>query len=110
MIQYKKILMTLALLLTAVTGAWAEETPLVTIYASSDFTSGSKTFDNKVKATFSQGVSFIADNGWCAVTSGDKTLTVEPVDGVTITRVKYYTTLGNAEDITAPFEASMSQT
>ena len=110
MIQYKKILMTLALLLTAVTGAWAEETPLVTIYASSDFTSGSQTFDNKVTATFSNQVSFIADNGWCAVTSGDKTLTVEPVDGVTITRVKYYTTLGNAEDIKAPFEASMYYT
>ena len=102
--------MTLALLLTAVTGAWAEETPLVTIYASSDFTSGSQTFDNKVTATFSNQVSFIADNGWCAVTSGDKTLTVEPVDGVTITRVKYYTTLGNAEDIKAPFEASMYYT
>ena len=102
--------MTLALLLTAATGAWAEETPLVTIYASSDFTSGSKTFDNKVKATFSNEVSFIANNGWCAVTAGNKTLTVEPVDGVTITRVKYYTTLGPAEDIKAPFEASMSQT
>ena len=102
--------MTLALLLTAVTGAWAEETPLVTIYASSDFTKGSQTFDNKVKATFSNEVSFIADNGWCGVTAGDKTLTVEPVDGVTITRVKYYTTLGNAEDIKAPFEASMYYT
>ena len=31
MIQYKQILMTLALLLTAASGAWAEETPLVTI-------------------------------------------------------------------------------
>ena len=105
-----KIIMTLALLLTAVTGAWAEETPLVTIYASSDFTSGSKTFDNKVTATFSNQVSFIADNGWCAVTAGNKTLTFEPVDGVTITRVKFYTTLGNAEDITAPFEAIMNST
>ena len=100
--------MTLALLLTAVTGAWAEETPLVTINASSEFKSGSKTFDNKVTVTFSNEVAFIADNGWCAVAAGNKTLTVEPVDGVTITRVKYYTTLGNAEDITAPFEAIMN--
>ena len=100
--------MTLALLLTAVTGAWAEETPLVTINASSEFKSGSKTFDNKVTVTFSNEVAFIADNGWCAVAAGNKTLTVEPVDGVTITRVKFYTTLGNAEDITAPFEAIMN--
>ena len=108
MIQYKKILMTLALLLTAVTGAWAEETPLVTINASSDFKSGSKTFDNKVTATFSSDVAFSTnDGGWFSYTY-ERTLTVEPVDGVTITRVKYYTTLGNAEDITAPFEASMS--
>ena len=108
MIQYKKLMMTLALLLTAVTGAWAEETPLVTIYASSDFTSGSKTFDNKVTATFSGEVYFMATKGWCGVTPDDKTLTVEPVDGITITRVEFYTTLGNAEVITAPFEASMN--
>ena len=42
----KKILMTLALLLTAVGGAWADETPLLTIESKdyTDFTSGSKTF------------------------------------------------------------------
>ena len=34
--QYKKLMMTLALLLTAVTGAWADETPLVTITIGSD--------------------------------------------------------------------------
>ena len=100
--------MTLALLLTAVTGAWAEETPLVTIYASSDFTSGSKTFDNKVTATFSGEVYFMDTKGWCGLSKVDKTLTVEPVDGITITRVKFYTSLGNAEDIKAPFEASMN--
>ena len=100
--------MTLALLLTAVGGAWAEETPLVTIYASSDFTKGSQTFDNKVTATFSGEVYFMTTKGWCGVTTDDKTLTVEPVDGITITRVKFYTTSGNAEDIKAPFEASMN--
>ena len=102
--------MTLALLLTAVTGAWADETPLVTIYASNDFRSGSKTFDNKVTATFNREVAFFADNGWCATIAGNKTLTVEPVDGVTITRVKFYTTLGNDEVTAAPFEASMYYT
>ena len=105
-----KILMTLALLLTAVTGAWADETPLVTINASNDFKSGSKTFDNKVTATFSSDVAFstnVRNGGWFSF-SGERTLTVEPADGVTITRVKYYTTLGDAEVITAPFVASMS--
>ena len=44
--------MTLALLLTAVTGAWATETPIATILASenSTFVSGSKTFADKVKS------------------------------------------------------------
>jgi hypothetical protein len=99
------------LLLTAASGAWAEETPLVTINASNDFKSGSKTFDNKVTATFSNDVAFSTnDAGWYSISSGNKTLTVEPADGVTITRVKYYTTLGNAEVTAAPFVAIMSRT
>ena len=102
--------MTLVALIAVTTGAWADETPLVTINASSDFKSGSKTFDNKVTATFSQGVAFSDGKGWFAYSAGNKTLTVEPVDGVTITRVKFYTTLGNEEVTAAPFEASMSQT
>ena len=104
-----KILSLLVLLLTAASGAWAEETPLVTINASNDFKSGSKTFDNKVTATFSNDVDFSTIyGGWYSISSGNRTLTVEPADGVTITRVKYYTTLGDAEVITAPFVASMS--
>ena len=42
--------MTLVALLAMTTHAWAEETLLVTITASDDFKSGSKTFDNKVTA------------------------------------------------------------
>ena len=106
-----KILSLLVLLLTAASGAWAEETPLVTINASNDFKSGSKTFDNKVTATFSNDVDFSTIyGGWYSISSGNRTLTVEPADGVTITRVKYYTTLGNAEVTAAPFVASMSLT
>ena len=107
-----KILSLLVLLLTAASGAWADETPLVTINASNDFKSGSKTFDNKVTATFSSDVAFstnVRNGGWFSF-SGERTLTVEPADGVTITRVKYYTTLGDAEVITAPFVASMNYT
>ena len=49
-----KILMTLALLLTAVTGAWAGEEPqlLTTINASSSFLTGSQTFDDIATVTF----------------------------------------------------------
>ena len=90
--------MTLALLLTAVTGAWAEETPLLTIenkdYES--FTSGSKTFDDKVTVTFSNSVSNSGDAyGWFA-TSPASLLTVAGTNGYTITSCKFYTTSGTA--------------
>ena len=101
-----KILMTLALLLTAVTSAWAQtETPLVTIQASenSTFTSGSKTFDNIATVTIT-GNGYIDDSGW-----DNCTLTVTPADGVTITSVKFYGTSDGAvvEDTSSPFEAEI---
>jgi len=53
--QLKKTILTLVALLAVTTGAWADETPLVTIenkdYPS--FTSGNMTFDDKVTVTFS---------------------------------------------------------
>ena len=101
-----KILMTLALLLTAVTGAWAQtETPLVTIQASenSTFTSGSKTFNDIATVTIT-GNGYIDVSGW-----GNCTLTVTPADGVTITSVKFYGTSDGAvvEDTSSPFEAEI---
>ena len=63
----RKVLSILALLLMAATGAWADpqEELLVTINASSSFTSGDKTFDDKVTASFSDAVSYDNfDNGW----------------------------------------------
>ena len=58
MIQIKKTILTLVALLAVTTGAWADETPLLTIenkdYTS--FRSGSMTFDDKVTVTFSNEV------------------------------------------------------
>ena len=97
--------MTLALLLTAVTGAWAEETPLVTIQASenSTFTSGSKTFNDIATVTIT-GNGYIDDSGWESCM-----LTVTPADGVTITSVKFYGSLNGdvVEDTSSPFEAEI---
>ena len=61
-----KILMTLALLLTAVTGAWAGEEPqlLTTINASSSFLTGSQTFDDIATVTFGGAGTIAFNNGW----------------------------------------------
>ena len=90
--------MTLALLLTAVGGAWAQtETLLVTIenkdYES--FKSGSMTFDDKVTVTFSNPVSNDGDaEGW--YTYGSSLLTVAGTNGYTITSCKFYTEFSTA--------------
>lgn len=83
-----KILITLALLLTAVTGAWADGTLLTTINASSDFTSGSKTFDNIVTVTLDD-VSYDANDGWYCGGS-PRPVEVVPVNGVTVTGYMLY--------------------
>ena len=91
--------MTLALLLTAVTGAWAEETLLLTI-ESKDYTtfkSGSMTFDDKVTVTFSNWVFNDGDqDGWYSV-SPASLLTVAGINGYTITSCKFYTKNGAAK-------------
>ena len=102
-----KILSLLVLLLTAVTGAWAQtETPLVTIQASenSTFTSGSKTFNDIATVTIT-GNGYIDAKGWESCM-----LTVTPADGVTITSVKFYGSVnGNVvEDTSSPFEAEIT--
>ena len=98
--------MTLALLITAVSGAWADDVLLVTITAAdnSSFTSGSKTFDNIATVTFSGEVYCFGDeNGWFSTSEG--TLNVTAAEGYTITRVKFYTKSNSAFDEEAPFEA-----
>ena len=89
--------MTLALLLTAVGGAWADETLLLTIenkdYTS--FTSGSMTFDDKVTVTFSNSVLNVGNaKGW--FTTDASQLTVAGTNGYTITSCKFYTQSGTA--------------
>ena len=87
-----KLLLLLALLMTAATGAWADETLLLTIESRDykTFKSGSKTFDDKVTVTFSNSVRNDGDNwGWYA-NSSESLLTVAGINGYTITSCKFY--------------------
>ena len=101
-----KLLLLLALLMTAATGAWADETLLLTIESKdyTDFTSGSKTFDDKVTVTFSSSVNNSGgDNGWLA---GDASLlTVAGINGYTITSCKFYTRIGATDGYTVQGES-----
>ena len=103
--------MTLALLITAATGAWADETPLLTIESKdyTSFTSGSKTFDEKVTVTFSGTVNYDSDDGWNFYDSAADpiTMTITAAKGYTITSVKL--TIGSATltDTEAPFVATL---
>ena len=95
--QLKKTLLTLVALLAVTTGAWADETPLLTIESKdyTTFTSGSKTFDDKVTITFSNEVYNNADpDGWH--TDESSLLTVTGTNEYTITSCKFYTENGTA--------------
>ena len=95
----KKTILTLVALLAVTTGAWADETPLVTINSTgyTTFTSGSKTFDDKVTVTFSNSVSNDGDHwGWYADDTSSL-LTVAGINGYTITSCKFYTFEGTAK-------------
>ena len=90
--------MTLALLITAATGAWAQtETLLLTIESKdyADFRSGSMSFDDKVTVTFSDEVENDGDtDGWYRSGAGSL-LTVAGTNGYTITSCKFYTKTGS---------------
>ena len=108
----KRFISILALLCLTVSGAWAQEvTPLITIESTGDnasFTSGSKTFDNKVTVTFSGTVENDNDEwGWYSTEEG--TLTVTAAEGYTITGVKFYNEQGSGFDSEAPFEAILER-
>ena len=97
MIQIKKTILTLVALLAVTTGAWADETPLLTIenkdYTS--FRSGSMTFDDMVTVTFSNEVkNYGSTTGWFSSTGS--LLTVAGTNGYTITSCKFYTDAGIA--------------
>ena len=88
MIQIKKTILTLVALLAVTTGAWADETPLLTIESkdNTDFKSGSKTFDDKVIVTFSSSVRNVGDgDGWYGSSVFSSLLTVTGTNGYTIT-------------------------
>ncbi len=90
--QLKKTLLTLVALIAVTTGAWADETPLLTIdskqYAS--FESGSMTFDDKVTVTFSNSVQNDGDDWEWYAKSPASLLTVAGTNGYTITSCKFY--------------------
>jgi len=98
----------LVLLMTAVTGAVAQEVTLLTTIENTgdnaSFTSGSKTFDDKVTVTFSGNV-YNEDDDWGWYSEEERTLTVTAAEGYTITRVRFYNSSGSAFDEDAPFEA-----
>ena len=103
----KKLLSILALLCLTVTSAWAQEVTLLTTIESEEnesFTSGSKTFDDKVTVTFSGNVVNDGDD-WGWYSEEERTLTVTAAEGYTITRVRFYNCSGSAFDEDAPFEA-----
>ncbi len=109
----KSLISMLVLLMTAVSGAWAqwaqEETLLTTILSTGDnasFKSGSKTFDNKATVTFS-GTVYNNDDEWGWYHNEERTLTVTAAEGYTITGVKFYTFSNSGFDGEAPFEASL---
>ena len=98
MIQLKKTLLTLVALLAVTTGAWADETLLVTIEsnANASFKSGSKTFDDKVTVTFSNSVENKGDErGWYSDNT-ESLLTVTGINGYKIISFKFYTYSGYA--------------
>ena len=96
--QLKKTILTLVALLAVTTGAWADETPLLTIEIKDykSFKSGSMTFDDKVTVTFSDEV-YNGGNayGWYAGGTASL-LTVAGTNGYTITSCKFYTNNGAA--------------
>lgn len=96
--QLKKTILTLVALLAVTTGAWADETPLLTIESINyqSFTSGSMTFDDKVTITFSDPVTNEGNTrGWYANPTASL-MTVTGTNGYTITSCKFYTEDGTA--------------
>ena len=100
-----KILMTLALLLTAVTGAWAQEESLLTTITATGTEQASYSTSNVATVSFSNlpdNSSHYSDNwGWWGY---GFTATVTAAEGYTITKCVFYDNDGaTATDSTDPF-------
>ena len=79
--------MTLALLLTAVTGAWAQTETLLTTITPTGTDSYSETTPGVVTVTLSNVASYSSTYGWLwGAKSGPGSVTVEAKEGYTITR------------------------
>ena len=96
----QKILSLLVLLLTAASGAWADETPIVTITA----TGSGPAYSVEGIVTLETGdAGYGAGYGW--VSGPANNLTVTAADGVTITKVKFIGNQGGSwEDTESPFQ------
>ena len=82
-----KIIMTLALLLTAVTGAWAQTETLLTTITATDKDTYSETTPGVVTVTLSNVASYSSTYGWLwGEKSGPGSVTVEAKEGYTITQ------------------------
>ena len=103
-----KILITLALLLTAVTGAWATEEVLLTTVTPTSHTTYSQSPDGIVTVTLDNIESYSSAWGWC-----DRGIvTVEAAQGYTITRCVFkqnpnFTPNRVLVDDQAPFTATI---
>ena len=89
-----KLLLLLVLLMTAATGAVAQEPELLVTIESNGNGTSSKTFDGKAILTFGGGrVSNDNDNwGWFNYSTGEEiSLTVTGADGYTVTSCTFYT-------------------
>ena len=82
--KFKKLSLTLALLLTAVGGAWAQEETLLTTITPTGNDSYSETTTGVVTVTPSNVGWYSENYGWCWLGSGS--VTVEAKEGYTITR------------------------
>lgn len=103
-----KILITLALLLTAVTGAWAQEEVLLTTVTPTSLTTYSQSPDGIVTVTLDNISSYDSTWGWTYVGS----VTVEAAQGYTITRCVFRQNPNSTPnrvlvDDLAPFTATM---
>ena len=95
-----RYLLTLVALLAMTTGAWAEETPIVTITA----TGSGPAYSVEGIVTLETGsAGYGAGYGW--VSGPSNYLTVTAADGVTITKVKFIGNQGGSwEDTESPFQ------
>ena len=105
MIQIKKTILTLALLMTAATGAWAQTETLLTTITATGQTTYSETTSGVVTVTHDNN-DFDVDFGWLWESQGS--MTVEAKDGYTITKCVFNQPFDKTVTVsTAPFKVNI---